>query len=204
MTVGERIAAERLVAIFRGDYRGKWTDYAIALIDGGVSILEVTLNSPGALEAISDLKRYFSDEITIGAGTVLSADKVDAAVAAGAQFIVAPDTDPAVIAAAKTRGAFMIPGAYTATEVKLAHLLGADMVKLFPAQTPEYLTLIHAPLDHIPLMVTGGVTADNAREYIRRGAKAVGVGNYLTSLTISLGEVRTRAESMRAVLGIGS
>jgi 2-dehydro-3-deoxyphosphogluconate aldolase / (4S)-4-hydroxy-2-oxoglutarate aldolase len=129
----EQIRQARLVAIFRGDYRGKWLDYAHALMIGGVSILEITLNSAGALTAIADLKRELGDQITLGAGTVLSAEGANAAIDAGAQFIVAPDTDKNVMEVAKARGIAVMPGAFTATEVKQAYLLGADMVKLFPA-----------------------------------------------------------------------
>src|SRR5437016_5693134 len=111
------IQQERLVVIFRGDYRNKWLTYAGALLKSGISILDITLNSPGALEAIRQLNREMADHVTIGAGTVLTPDAATAAIEAGASFIVAPDTDEAVLAACKRRNIPAIPGAYTATEV---------------------------------------------------------------------------------------
>src|SRR5690606_4803676 len=114
-----------------------WLAYAGALRDNGVVAMEITLNSPGALDGIALLRRELGEAAVIGAGTVLTADAVQAAADAGATFIVAPDTDEAVIGASLRLGLVPVPGAYTATEVKRAYSLGAPLVKLFPATAPD-------------------------------------------------------------------
>lgn len=196
----QELKAHRLIVIFRGDYQDRWLDYASALLASEVSYLEITLNSPGALAGIRELKRALGDRVTVGAGTVLNAGQAFEAIDAGAQFVVSPDTTREVVDACKSRKTPVVPGAYSPTEVARAHRLGADAVKLFPAQTPEYLRLIHGPLGHIPLIVTGGVTAENARQFIRYGACAVGVGTYLTDTRLELSDVTARAASLRRVL----
>lgn len=183
----------KVVAIFRGDYEGRWLEYAAALQRGGIKMMEITLNSPGALDGIRLLHKELGDTITLGAGTVLSADEVHAAADVGATFIIAPDTDEAVIQASKDRGLAVAPGAYTATEIKRAHSLGADIVKVFPSQTPEYIRAIRAPLPHIPIMATGGVEFDNAVEFLKAGALVLGIGSYLTKPVLTPDEVERRA-----------
>lgn len=189
----DQINRTKIVAILRGDYRGEWLAYAEALLRGGVPVMEVTLNSPGALDGIAAIKARFGDRVALGAGTVLTADEAKAAVEAGATFLVAPDTDESVIAVAKTHNVAVIPGAYTPTEVKQAHNLGADMVKLFPAQTPAYLKAVRAPLSHIPLMATGGVSVENAADFLQAGAAALGIGSFLTKPTLTPDDVAGRA-----------
>lgn len=196
----EHIYEAKIVAIFRGDYKGQWIGYADALLHGGVSILEVTLNSAGALDGIAQLKAHYGERIALGAGTVLTAAEANAAIDAGAAFLVAPDTDEEVIAVAKARNVAVVPGAYTPTEIKRAYKLGADMVKLFPSQTPEYLKAVRAPLDHIPLMATGGVSVENAAEFIQAGAVALGIGSYLTKPSMTPDEVAARAAKFIAAV----
>jgi 2-dehydro-3-deoxyphosphogluconate aldolase/(4S)-4-hydroxy-2-oxoglutarate aldolase len=198
MNVAEFIAQGRLVAIFRGDFGGRWLSYAQALIEGDVTAIELTLNSPGALEGIRQLRAALDGQIVVGAGTVLSAEDARAALEAGAQFVVAPDTDEAMIAVCKDAGVPVYPGAYTPTEVKRAFNLGAAMVKLFPTATPEYIKAVRAPLDHIPLMVTGGVNVEYAAAFLRAGAAALGVGSSLVNG--SLDEVAAKAKALRAAV----
>jgi 2-dehydro-3-deoxyphosphogluconate aldolase / (4S)-4-hydroxy-2-oxoglutarate aldolase len=195
----EQVLEARIVAILRGDYQGKWLDYARALLHGGVNVMEVTLNSPGALDGIRLLKAQLGDRIILGAGTVLAAEEVHAAYDAGASFIVSPDTDESVIVATKSLGLASMPGAYTATEIKRAYLLGADVVKVFPSQTPEYLKAVRSPLNHIPMMATGGVEIDNAAEFFKVGACMLGIGSYLTKPNLSPDEVAMRAARFVAV-----
>ncbi len=195
----EHIRVTRVVAIFRGNYEGKWLVYAHALLQGGLTAMEITLNSEGALHGLEVLRDRLGDQIALGAGTVLTAEQVRAAADHGATFIVTPDTDEAVIAEAKARGLVVIPGAYTPTEIKRAYMLGADMVKVFPAQTPEYIKAIRAPLSHIPMMATGGVDLANAEMFLKAGASALGIGNYLTQPTLSPDEVALRAARFAAV-----
>mgnify|MGYP000156120399 CR=1 FL=1 len=193
MSVLERIVETRIVAIFRGDYQGRWLEVAQALIDGGIPVMEVTLNSPGAVDGIALLRARLGERIVLGAGTVLTTDEVRRAADAGASFVVAPDTDESVIEACKSLGLPVIPGAYTPTEIKRAYALGADMVKLFPAQTPDYIKAIRGPLNHIPLMATGGVELGNAAEFFKAGVKAIGLGSSLTKPTFTADDIRARA-----------
>ena len=201
VNVTDTLFNSKIVAILRGDYHGQWLSLAEALKAGGVTIMEITLNSPGALDGIGALRTTYGDQMLIGAGTVLSVEETQRACDVGAQFIVAPDTDEAVIGACHQQGVPVIPGAYTATEIKRAYLLGAVMVKLFPATTPEYVNAVHAPLGHIPLMPTGGVNAENAAEYMQAGAAALGVGSLLTKPSLSLDEITARARKLVAAVG---
>lgn len=196
----DHIYEAKIVAIFRGDYQGQWISYADALLHGGVSLMEVTLNSAGALDGIAQLKAHYGDRIALGAGTVLTADEAHAAIDAGASFLVAPDTDEEVIAVAKERSVVVIPGAYTPTEIKRAYKLGADMVKVFPSLSADYLKAVRAPLDHIPLLATGGVSVENAAEFIKAGAVALGIGSYLTKPSMTPDEVAARAAKFVAAV----
>jgi 2-dehydro-3-deoxyphosphogluconate aldolase/(4S)-4-hydroxy-2-oxoglutarate aldolase len=198
-SVMEHIRTTRVVAIFRGNYDGKWLPYANALLQGGLTAMEITLNSEGALAGLDVLRDQLGDQIALGAGTVLTAEQVRAAADHGATFIVTPDTDEAVIAESKKLGLIVIPGAYTPTEIKRAYTLGADMVKVFPAQTPEYIKAIRAPLGHIPMMATGGVDLANAEQFMKAGASALGIGSYLTQPSLSPDEVAIRAARFAAV-----
>jgi 2-dehydro-3-deoxyphosphogluconate aldolase / (4S)-4-hydroxy-2-oxoglutarate aldolase len=188
-----------VVAIFRGDYGGRWLVFVDALLEGGINTMEITLNSPGALAGIREIKAHYGDRIVIGAGTVLSTDQVKEAYQWGAQFIVAPDTDETVIAACHIQNVPVIPGAYTPTEIKRAYRLGAAMVKLFPATDPAYIKAIRAPLDHIPLMATGGVSAENAADFLRAGASVLGIGSSLTRPTLTSDQITDHARRLVSI-----
>src|SRR5690606_3425973 len=127
------------------------SELAAALYSGGVRVMEVTLNSPNALEMIAALDRQWSGKMLIGAGTVLTAAQVDKASSAGAAFCVSPDTFAPVIERAVSLGLIPIPGAFTPTEIRTAVRAGARFVKLFPAMPagPAYLSQIRAPLDDV-------------------------------------------------------
>jgi 2-dehydro-3-deoxyphosphogluconate aldolase/(4S)-4-hydroxy-2-oxoglutarate aldolase len=127
---------------------------------------------------IAALVKEYGSRMAIGAGTVLSVDEVRAAHDAGATFIVSPDSDPEVIAETKRLGMASIPGAMTPTEIKRAYALGADIVKLFPADDLgyHYIQNLKGPMPHIPLMATGGVNPDTIPEFLSRGILAVGTG----------------------------
>ena len=129
-------------------------------------------------EKIAALVAALGDRMSIGAGTVLSVDEVRAAHDAGAAFVVSPDSDPEVIAETKRLGMVSIPGAMTPTEIKRAWSLGADVVKLFPADDLgyHYIQNLKGPMPHIPLMATGGVNPDTIPEFLSRGIMAVGTG----------------------------
>ena len=154
---------------------------ARAVRAGGLRVLEVTFTVPGAARIIARLAREMGQEIVLGAGTVLTVAQLDEAVAAGAEYIVAPDTDPAIIQGAQRLGRAVFPGALTPTEVARAWKLGADMIKLFPAERmgAAYIKDLRGPFPEIPLMAVGGVDASNCAGYFRAGAAAIGVGGRL-------------------------
>jgi 2-dehydro-3-deoxyphosphogluconate aldolase/(4S)-4-hydroxy-2-oxoglutarate aldolase len=140
--------------------------------------MEVTLNSAKALDGIQVMKRELGDAFLLGAGTVLNVEQTKQALDAGAQFIVAPNTNPAVVAYCVERDICVVPGTFTATEVMNAVDMGAHMIKLFPAEL-TYFKAIRGPLNHVPFCTTGGVTIENAIDYIKAGAAAVGMGSQL-------------------------
>jgi 2-dehydro-3-deoxyphosphogluconate aldolase/(4S)-4-hydroxy-2-oxoglutarate aldolase len=177
MSAIERIRRERLVAILR---RVSDLDARVAaLADAGVGVIEITLDDPAALGAIERARGR--GDVTVLAGTVRRVEQVDAAVAAGAEAVVGPAFAVAVVERAAELGVPAIPGALTPTEVEAAWAAGAALVKLFPGALggPHYVRDVLAPLADVPLLVTGGVDADNARAFLDAGAVAVGVGSAL-------------------------
>jgi 2-dehydro-3-deoxyphosphogluconate aldolase / (4S)-4-hydroxy-2-oxoglutarate aldolase len=177
MSAIERIRRERLVAILR---RVPDLDARVAaLADAGVGVIEITLDDPHALGAIERARGR--GDVTVLAGTVRRAEQVDAAAAAGAEAVVGPALVREVVERAAELGIPAIPGALTPTEIGLAWDAGAALVKLFPAGLggPGYVRDVLAPLAGVPLLVTGGVDAQNARAFLDAGAVAVGVGSAL-------------------------
>jgi 2-dehydro-3-deoxyphosphogluconate aldolase/(4S)-4-hydroxy-2-oxoglutarate aldolase len=154
---------------------------ARALVAGGVTCLEVTLTTAGALDAIARIRDELGPEVSVGAGTVVSLGDVRDALAAGAEFLVAPVVDAEAIRASAEHGTAFYPGALTPTEVLTAWRAGAAAVKLFPASTggPGHLKQLRAPLPHIPLVAVGGVGIEEARDYLDAGACGVGIGSPL-------------------------
>jgi 2-dehydro-3-deoxyphosphogluconate aldolase/(4S)-4-hydroxy-2-oxoglutarate aldolase len=152
-----------------------------ALAEGGVRALEVTMTVPRAIELIAEIAPTLPAGFLFGAGTVLDADTAHRAVDAGAQFIVSPVFRREVIKAAHEKGVPVMPGCFTPTEILEAWDMGADLVKVFPATSvgPGYLKDIRGPLPQVKLMPTGGVTIDNAGDWLRAGAVAIGVGSAL-------------------------
>ena len=178
--VVEILRANCAVAVLRGESADSVFETACVLLDGGVRVLEVTMTVPGALDLIRRLVAETSG--IVGAGSVRTAADVDGCVDAGASFIVSPVCCPEVIQRAAKRDVVVIPGAMTPTEVLTAWDLGADLVKVFPAARlgAQYLKDLHGPLPEIPLVPTGGVTGENAREYLDAGASLICLGSWLT------------------------
>jgi 2-dehydro-3-deoxyphosphogluconate aldolase/(4S)-4-hydroxy-2-oxoglutarate aldolase len=184
--VKAHLRAYRVIAILRGQYSPESVRrIAECLIAGGVRLVEVTLNSANALDLIQVLATEYAGRVQVGAGTVLDPDAARAAVSAGAGYLIAPDTHPAVIRTALDLGALPIPGAFTPTEVMTAYRAGATFVKLFPASAggPDYLRAICAPLDMVEFVATGGIDAGNASAYLKAGAVAVALGSWLVPST---------------------
>lgn len=176
--VKTQIEHSRVIAILRGNYVGYFRQIARALADAGVTAMEITLNSAGAEDGIREMKAELGDAFLVGAGTVLNVAQTEVALKAGAQFIVAPNTNPAVVAYCVKHDIAVVPGCYTPTEVMNAVDMGAHMIKLFPAEL-GYFKAVRAPLNQVPFVTTGGVTIENARDYIKAGAVAVGMGSQL-------------------------
>jgi len=168
-----------VIAVIRAASADSLLDVGRALLAGGVLGVEITMTTPGALDAIRLLSERLSPQGAIlGVGTVMDAETCRRAVEAGARYVVSPHFDAAVVAATRQLGAVSMPGAFTPTEILRAAGAGADVVKIFPSAglSPNYFRDILAPLPHLKLMPTGGVTPANAGDWITAGAVCVGAG----------------------------
>jgi len=152
-----------------------------ALAAGGVRALELTMTVPRAVDLIRELAPAMPAGFLLGAGTVTDAATAAAVIEAGASFVVGPVLRPDVITACHERDVPAIPGCLSPTEILAAHEMGADIIKVFPATAlgPQYIKDVHGPMPQVRLMPTGGVTVDNAADWIRAGAVAVGLGSAL-------------------------
>ncbi|KOG86076.1 bifunctional 4-hydroxy-2-oxoglutarate aldolase/2-dehydro-3-deoxy-phosphogluconate aldolase [Streptomyces varsoviensis] len=178
-----RIAlAQRVFAIIRSDSYDHATATADTLLSAGVTSLEISLTTPFALESITTLTREVDDDVMIGAGTVLDAPAARMAIDAGARFLVSPGLDAEVIRTGHRYGIPVFPGVATPTEIISALELGADALKLFPASGygPGWIKDVRAALPQAALLPTGGVTLENAPEWIAAGAVACGMGSALS------------------------
>lgn len=197
-TINPQLTQTRVVAILRGTTAAQVVKASLALVEGGITCVEVTLNTAGALDAITELGTALPSDVAVGAGTVLDAAMASEAMDAGASFLVSPSVTVDVIEAGLARGIPSYPGAYTPTEILTAWRAGAAAVKLFPAVTggPTHLSTIRGPLRDIPLVPTGGISVETAADYLRAGAVAVGLGGPLTGDLD--GDIDTAALSDRA------
>jgi len=176
----ERLLAARLVGIVRLDDLELTVDVASLALDAGLQVVEVTFTLPSAGRAIERLRRDHPG-VLVGAGSVRRLTELEDAAAAGAQFLVAPGLNPELIDAAARRGLPMLPGVFTATEVDLGLRLGAELLKLFPAEPsgPSYVASMLQPFPDANLVPTGGISAANATAYLKAGAVAVAMGSSL-------------------------
>ena len=179
--VVEAVERAGIVAVIRMKDPNKLQAVVDAIAEGGIRALEITMTVPGAVELIRDLAPKLPGGFILGAGTVLDADTVARVADAGARYVVSPVFRRSVIDACRARDLAAMPGCFTPTEILDAWDAGADIVKVFPATTlgPSYLKDVRAPLPQVKLMPTGGVTVENAGDWIRAGAVAVGVGTSL-------------------------
>lgn len=177
----ERMRALGVVAVVRMKDAGRAMQTVAAIHAGGVSAIEVTVTTPGALELIALVSRELGDAVLVGVGSVLDVETARRAVDAGARYVVSPVFDEEVVRAAHDLGVPAMPGAFTPTEVLRAHRAGADVVKVFPGEVlgPAFIKGVLAPMPFLRLMPTGGVTPDNVGTWIKAGAVAVGVGSAL-------------------------
>jgi 2-dehydro-3-deoxyphosphogluconate aldolase/(4S)-4-hydroxy-2-oxoglutarate aldolase len=170
-----------VVAIVRVGSAREAVEVCGAIARGGVKPIEVTMTVPGALDAIKEFKSAVTDEVLVGAGTVLDPETARAAILAGAEFVVSPTLNLEVIEVCRRYSKVVIPGTFTPTEILTAWQAGADIVKVFPATVggPRYLKDILGPLPQIRLCPTGGVTLENTPDFIKAGAVAVAAGTSL-------------------------
>ena len=170
-----------VVAVIRLKDPAKLRALVDAIAAGGVRALEVTMTVPGAVGLIRDLAPTLPDGFLLGAGTVTDAATARAVIDAGASFVVSPVFRPEVVAACHERDVAAMPGCFSPTEILAAYESGADIVKVFPATAlgPQFIRDVRGPLPQVKLMPTGGVTLENAGDWIRAGAVAVGLGSAL-------------------------
>jgi len=195
-----------VLGIIRVRSAEKLTRIADALRSGSLYCLEITMTTPGALRAIEQVNEKL-EGVVIGAGTVLDAPTARQAILAGAEFLVTPTVELDVIEMAHRYGVVVIAGAMTPTEILTAWEAGADMVKVFPANIlgPGYLKAVHGPLPQIPLVPTGGVTADNAGTFIRAGAAIVCAGGWLVDKqAVAEGRYEILSERARELVDVVS
>ena len=203
--IRDGLLARKINAIVRTDDQSVAEQAMAAAVEGGFRVIEFTLNTPGALELITQF-RSMDESLLVGAGTVMTPQAAKEAVNAGAQFIVSPVCDPAVIREVGEMGVVSIPGTQTPTEMQNAHEAGADFVKLFPAPTnvAEYIRYILGPQPHLKIFPTSGVNLDNMLEVLEAGAAGVGFVGPLFDLQSmrnrNFDDIRERAEKIVALL----
>ena len=183
MSALEQILATKVVAVIRLEDYTRAVDVARALAAGGVTAMEFTLTGRGAIEAVSTTRKALGDAVCVGVGTVLTPEDAEASIDAGAEFLVTPAVRRKVIQTCVKRNTLILCGGLTPTELLEAHEAGAELVKVFPAQLggPRFVKDVLAPLPFLKLVPTGGVSPENAREYLAAGAVAVGIGGNLVS-----------------------
>jgi len=183
----ERVLSEIIetgvIAVIRAKDSSQLLKVSEAIETGGVKAVEVTMTTPNALEVISEVSKKMGERVLIGAGSVLDAETARAAILAGAEYVVSPTLNVEVIRLCNRYGKLVMPGAFSPTEILTAYESGADLVKVFPATVlgARYIKDVRAPLPEVKLVPTGGVTADNAGEFIEAGAVAVAAGSSLVS-----------------------
>ncbi len=177
----DRLLAAKAVAVIRMKDAAKLAETAAALRRGGVTAIEITMTVPGAVEIIREMAGRKAEGTLIGAGTVLDAGTAASVIEAGADFVVSPITDLGMVQACRGAGVVAAPGAFTPTEIFAAWRAGADIVKVFPATSlgPQFFRDVRGPLPQLRLMPTGGVTIENARDFLAAGACCVGLGTAL-------------------------
>lgn len=180
----DAIHKHRIIVVARGLKDSEVIPFCKAAYEGGIRLIEVPFNQRSenrlaeTAHQIAMIKEYFGDKLFVGAGTVLTEAEVDAAIDAGAEYILSPSFDESVVKRTKSRGAAALPGVMTPTEIQNAHLCGADMVKVFPTNVLGigYLKAIRAPLSHIEMIAMGGVDESNIKDFLKV-CEAVGIGN---------------------------
>ncbi|HTV81732.1 MAG TPA: bifunctional 4-hydroxy-2-oxoglutarate aldolase/2-dehydro-3-deoxy-phosphogluconate aldolase [Acidobacteriaceae bacterium] len=201
-----RIEGSGIIPVVRARSADEARALVEALVAGGIAVMEVTMTVPGAVDLLRTLKSEYGDQLLLGSGTVTTAAEAEATIRAGAEFVVSPSLHPEVIAATRAHGKVSVPGALTPTEAITAWHAGADYVKIFPCSAvggASYLKALLAPFPELRLIPTGGVTLQTAADFLRAGARALGVGSDLASAqAIAQGHPEAVTATARAFLNI--
>jgi 2-dehydro-3-deoxyphosphogluconate aldolase/(4S)-4-hydroxy-2-oxoglutarate aldolase len=196
-----KIIESQLVAIIRLASQSEIQPVIKCLVEGGVTTLEITANTPGYCEEISKTRANYPN-ILVGAGTVINTERANKAIEAGAQFLVTPNTDESVVQLAHSKGIPVLMGALTPTDIAQAISYNADLIKVFPAGSLglDYFNSLKGPFSDTPLMPVGGVNLDNIQDWFSAGAISVGVGNDLTSAVTTPAQQNDLITLVRAYL----
>lgn len=205
------LLASRVIAVLRAGHAREYAPVIRALVDGGVVSIELTLSTEGVIAELPALRATFGTGVEIGVGTVTTVEQAEAAMSAGADYLVTPITHPDVIQAAVQRGVPIFPGGLTPTELHTGWSLGSTAVKLFPASTvgPAYISQLRGPFPDLAVVPSGGISIDDAPFWIRAGALAVSMGGPLLGDAFkggSLPGLTQRAERVRRLVdeaGVG-
>jgi 2-dehydro-3-deoxyphosphogluconate aldolase/(4S)-4-hydroxy-2-oxoglutarate aldolase len=195
-----------IVAVVRSPDSQQLVEVARALADGGVSVVEITMSVPGALDVVRQVRQALGDRLLLGAGTILDPETARAALLAGAEYIVAPTVNLEVIRLCRRYDKLVMPGAFTPTEILTAWEAGADIVKVFPADVvgPAFFKALRGPLPQVRLMPTGGVDLTTASAFLQAGACCLGVGGQLVEPKAvaegNFDRIRDLARQYRAVV----
>jgi len=205
-TTAQIIERVGLIPVLRARTAAQAHAVVQAMIAGGVTVVEVTMTVPGAIELLKELKQEYGSRLLLGSGTVTTASEAQSTINAGAEFVVSPSLHPEVIQVTRSNGKLSIPGALTPTEVITAHRAGAEYVKIFPCSSmggASYLKSLLAPFPFLKLIPTGGVTLETAGTFVQAGARALGVGSDLVNLAaIDAGKPEKITETARAYLKV--
>jgi 2-dehydro-3-deoxyphosphogluconate aldolase/(4S)-4-hydroxy-2-oxoglutarate aldolase len=202
----ETIERVGLIPVLRAKSAAQGHAVVEAMIAGGVTVVEVTMTVPGAIQLLKELKKEYGAKVLLGSGTVTTAAQAEATIEAGAEFVVSPSLHLEVVSATRSNGKLSIPGALTPTEAITAWEAGADYVKIFPCSAvggAGYIKALLAPFPHLKLIPTGGVTLQSAESFLNAGARALGIGSDLVDLAaVDAGHPETITEAARAYLRI--
>lgn len=186
--IAARLLDPPLIAVVRARRADQVIPLSIALLNGGIVSIEITMTTPDALTAIREASRQLPSHALIGVGTVLDPETCRQAIQAGAQFVVTPVLRPDIAEMAHRFDKVVMLGAYTPTEAQLAYEAGADFIKIFPADGlgPSFIKALLAPLPHLKIVPTGGVTLETAADFLKAGCRALGLGSALLSSDLLL------------------
>lgn len=200
----ERSAASRLIVVMRGTDAAQYPEIIDALAGAGVRSMELTLTTPGTLDALPDLVQRFGDRVDLGVGTVTTVEQARAACEGGAAYLVTPVTDHAVIAASIQRGVPIVPGGLTPTELHASWAAGASAVKVFPSSVvgAGYVKDLRGPFPELRVIPSGGVDLDAAQAWLAAGADAVSVGGPLLGDAFAGGDLDALADRAAQFVGV--